>query len=277
MWLPVLTVACSLTLATLPLPSARTAGFTQSILWVYPDFECAQCNYAELPAVRCEVGVAEPSAADYSVRLSGNTNPDVIGKGGYVCGNGPLANTASSGSASGHSSAWNHSAQYSFRMTPVSHLQFGGAKSAEQQQQPSAARAADDTAWFSGAWVLDLDLDYFVPDDESPKMAPWRMGGKDYKAGDIDPRAEDEALMTAWREVYEKPTMRQFVSWWCAVTDLCVYPEYLVYELFKKRVRSMDMDGVRQRLVQLEAVLRRYPTKPCMITICRSNKGGCDY
>jgi hypothetical protein len=214
--LPVLTVACSRSLWRHS--HFGTTGFTQSILWVYPDFECQQCNYAELPAVRCEVGVAEPSAADYSVRLSG-PNPDVNGKGGYVCGNGPLA-SASSGSASGHSSAWNHSAQYSFRMTPVSHLQFGGAKSAEEQQQPSAARAADDTAWFSGAWVLDLDLDYFVPDDESPKMASWRMGGKDYKAGDIDPRAEDEALMTAWREVYEKPTMRQFVSWWCAVTDL---------------------------------------------------------
>ena len=34
----------------------------------------------------------------------------------------------------------------------------------------AAEGRAGRAGWFSAAWILDLDLDYFVPDCESPKM-----------------------------------------------------------------------------------------------------------
>ena len=138
-------------------------------------------------------------------------------------------------------------------------------------------RLLGNSTWFSpkpsapGAWVLDIDLDYLVTKQEA---------GAELE----DSREFQQALDTEqqqsgkrWpRQDSPSPLMRLHstaLRWLCPLTAHCAD---IIYEWRKPRPskRFITRAEVLERLHDVHRVLEQLlPSRPCLITIARSNEG----
>ena len=139
---------------------------------------------------------------------------------------------------------------------------------------------------------MDIDLDFFVDDRQSPKMGHLLLE----EGLDRNPNkemqlmfesletlrlslSEDESaplpqLPRSVEKLYSPKGLRRLLKWFCGLTHKFYCTYMLVFELFKKTSSVVSNEHVLDRMNVLVRRLRETNMKPCMITVARSNIGG---
>jgi hypothetical protein len=250
--------------------TAVLLGLVSHILWLFPDFPCAHCAYERMPLHECEM-------------LSNHGKGDLVFR--------PDAQTVARSSAADGSSTpcgthleWDVQRRVLTAAAGASELlssSRGVMRAREPRQYSYEARAISEaiganpphTAKLDGAWILDVDLDFLVTDDESPRMRNiWHQPG----AG-TDDGAELSAAEIAAR--FDAAKLARVQRWACdampALTDMCnvVFRAQLV----AGPPPSLPRPEVARRLSGVEKMLRQRwgaSRPPCAVTVARSLEGG---
>ena len=254
-------------------------GAASRLFWLYPDFDCAHCDYGWEPSHACEVGLADdgeyisrpvhPMSRDDTVKhgLACAAFDRTLSKQMFIQGSPHLTRTISLGQ------------QYNFSMMSASERRDGATMPRE---------------WFSSdqGWILDIDLDYFVDDEQSPKMGHLlleeglaRNPNKEMQVMyesleklrlslSDDESAPLPQLPRSVEKMYSPKGLRRLLKWFCTLTHEFYCTSMLLFELFKVPFRAISAEHVRDRMGRLVQRLRETNMKPCMITVARSNIGG---
>lgn len=256
--------------------TAVMLGLASHVLWLYPDFHCAQCAYERVPLHQCELLADNgdlrfrPSAAPSSTVAEGSSRITPCGTHIEWDAHRRVLTAIASESPLLSSSRGivrtRGPTRYSFEACAVGEA-LGS--------QPPRINASSHRPGSEGAgWILDFDLDFLVPDNESPRMRNLRhqTPGTDESEGAQLSPSQVESL-------FDKDRLASVRQWACAampiLADMCdvVFLAQLTVEPPQPPSRA----EVARRLSGIEMLLTRHwgaSRPPCAITVARSLEGG---
>ena len=199
--------------------TAVQAGAVDAVLWVYPNFECAICRYGTQPVGKCELLEPEHDNADFGSRPV-HSAADV---GNRSCHGGNQL-------LEGGSFRENKTrAQYQFVMGSITDAELDIVIGKGDTMRLQAVR----DEWFGEAgWALDIDLDYLVPDENSPKMSKWMIDARElakefgYNSSapsySVMPWDDLRQPLLAITDYIDVEALRAIMAWLCPTTASCI-------------------------------------------------------
>lgn len=243
--------------------TAAMDGIIDQILWLYPDFPCSQCGYGRSQRHSCLMARAtDDGCVTIQRERSQSQRNDSHRTSALSCAENVETARDTPSLAPMARGLRRH---YTLEVSSVSSA-LGADHSVNNERVLSAQSLRDDADW-----ILDVDLDFLVPDEESPKARNIQMYNLDSSSSELP-----EELA---RQVFDWDAVEQAKRWACkamtALTDLCAVS--VQSQLVGGRPLPLQPHTVRSRLSHVERLLTtqwgaRRP--PCAVTIARSLEGG---